>query len=53
MSTLKNKELTIKRFIQGKPEECPICYESLKKKQQKALECGHWSHFECLICKKS
>jgi len=30
-----------------KPEECPICMESLEN-ERVPLSCGHWVHMECL-----
>lgn len=37
---LPNKELE-------KPEECPICLESMKD-ESSALKCGHWIHIHCI-----
>lgn len=36
------------RFNQLKPDECPVCCESLEN-QRTRLECGHWIHIECII----
>src|SRR3989304_1533996 len=35
-------------FKQDKPEDCPVCYESINS-QKEALECGHWVHTECIV----
>ena len=35
-------------FKQDKPDECPVCCESMDT-QKEALECGHWVHTDCLI----
>jgi len=35
-------------FKQDKPEDCPICCESMDS-QKEALECGHWVHTECIV----
>lgn len=32
---------------QEKPNDCPICFCSLKE-EKNALECGHWTHLECI-----
>lgn len=37
-------------FKCDKPEECPICYESLNT--EKPLSCGHWMHKCCVIKSK-
>lgn len=33
--------------LQDKPDECPICLESLEN-MTKPLECGHWIHIDCV-----
>lgn len=42
-----------KRFIQEKPDECPICYEFLENVDENLLECGHWFHYQCIINSKN
>lgn len=32
--------------IYSKPEDCPICYESLNITTP--LKCGHWAHNKCV-----
>ena len=35
------------KFKEKKPEECQICLEKFEK-DDKALECGHWIHLDCI-----
>lgn len=37
-----------KQFGLEKPEECPICMESLEN-TDRPTQCGHWIHKECLM----
>ena len=37
-----------KQFSLEKPEDCPICMESLKN-VDRPTQCGHWIHKECLM----
>ena len=41
------------KFIQEKPEECPICYEYLEDIEDNLLECGHWFHYKCILKTKN
>ncbi len=38
----------MKQFKFQKPDECPICYESLQNETQ-PLSCGHWLHRKCFL----
>ena len=35
-------------FIEDKPDECPICWESLDEVDE-PLSCGHYMHKNCLL----
>ena len=35
------------KWIQEKPEECPVCYEEMASEKD-SLECGHWVHVLCI-----
>jgi len=37
-----------KKYIQLKPDECLVCYESMETVKN-PLPCGHWIHKECII----
>jgi len=41
----ENKNLKVTTL--SKPEECPICFESLNDEKE-PLKCGHWMHLECV-----
>jgi len=34
-------------WVQEKPEECPVCFESLGR--SRPLSCGHWVHRDCVL----
>lgn len=36
-----------KQFVEEKPDECPVCYETFSEKD-KHLACGHWIHLDCV-----
>lgn len=36
------------KFFSPRPEECPVCYESISE-QKRPLECGHWIHKQCIV----
>lgn len=38
-----------KQYHFEKPEECPVCLESLKEEKYPLLECGHWVHHDCVV----
>ena len=38
-------------FQEEKPQDCPVCFESLEK-ENKTLSCGHWVHMDCIIKSK-
>lgn len=41
-----HKHKTLFRF--HRPEECPVCMESLLN-ENRPLDCGHWVHRECVL----
>lgn len=44
-----NKQIPdVHRYIQEKPDECPVCMENLRK-TKKPLPCGHWVHYKCIL----
>ena len=38
-----------KKYPFDKPEECPVCLDTLKDEKYPLLECGHWVHHDCVI----
>ena len=36
------------KFKEARPEDCPICYDSLANVTT-PLSCGHWIHTECIV----
>ena len=38
----------LKLYKYDKPDDCPICMESIKE-ESRPLNCGHWVHKECLL----
>jgi len=40
--------LHYKQFSLEKPDECPVCMESLENVNI-PLKCGHWIHHECIL----
>lgn len=36
------------RYRLEKPDECPICMDTISIENECPLECGHWVHKECL-----
>jgi gas vesicle protein len=45
--TTKKVKDSIKKWKFDKPEECPVCFESLSN-QKIPLECDHWVHSKCI-----
>lgn len=45
---LKYCKMHLKKFRLEKPEECPICTESLEN-EHVPLSCCHWVHRECVV----
>ena len=37
------------RYRLEKPDDCPICMDTISCRTETPLECGHWIHKECLI----
>ena len=37
------------RYRFDKPDECPVCMDTISEIHETPLECGHWIHRECLI----
>jgi hypothetical protein len=37
------------RYRLEKPDDCPVCMDSISNKTETPLECGHWIHKQCLI----
>jgi hypothetical protein len=37
------------RYRFEKPDDCPVCMDSISNKTETPLECGHWIHKNCLI----
>ena len=37
------------RYRLDKPDDCPICMDTISIVTETPLECGHWIHKECLI----
>lgn len=37
------------RYRLEKPDDCPICMDTISKETETPLTCGHWVHKECLI----
>ena len=37
------------RYRLDKPDDCPICMDTISIVTEAPLECGHWIHKECLI----
>jgi hypothetical protein len=37
------------KFKYDKPDDCPICTESLKDEKYPLINCGHWIHHSCVI----
>ena len=37
------------RYRLEKPDDCPICMDTISIVTETPLECGHWIHKECLI----
>ncbi len=37
------------RYRLEKPDDCPICMDTISITTETPLECGHWIHKECLV----
>lgn len=37
------------RYRLEKPDDCPVCMDTISNSTETPLECGHWIHKECLI----
>jgi len=37
------------KFKYDKPDDCPVCTESLKDEKYPLINCGHWVHYNCII----
>ena len=37
------------RYRFEKPDDCPVCMDSISSKTETPLECGHWVHKQCLV----
>lgn len=37
------------RYRLEKPDDCPVCMDTISNETETPLECGHWIHKQCLI----
>ena len=37
------------RYRLEKPDDCPVCMDSISGETETPLECGHWIHKSCLV----
>lgn len=37
------------RYRLEKPDDCPVCMDTISSQTETPLDCGHWIHKECLI----
>jgi hypothetical protein len=37
------------RYRLEKPDDCPVCMDSISSETETPLECGHWIHKSCLV----
>ena len=37
------------RYRLEKPDDCPVCMDTISSETETPLECGHWVHKQCLV----